>query len=125
LSVAVDTLTSGIAKVHSVSITYPGKTPASYVRTLADGPATFALYQNYPNPSNPTTTISYELPDKSFVSLKVYDILGNEVATLVSQNENGGSYSVKFDGSRFASGVYFYRLTAGNFVSAKKLIILK
>ena len=124
LSVVVDTITSGTVKVHSVSLTYPGKTPTS-VRTSPDRPSSFSLEQNYPNPFNPTTTISYELPANSFVSLKVYDILGNEVATLTNEKEDAGSYSVKFDGSKLASGVYFYRLTAGNFVNVKKLVLLK
>ncbi len=86
---------------------------------------TYELYQNYPNPFNPSTVINYQLPTNGQVNLKVYDILGREVATLVNERENAGSYSVKFNGSRLASGVYFYRLTAGNFVSVKKLVVLK
>lgn len=88
-------------------------------------PANFFLSQNYPNPFNPSTTISYELSTKSFVTLMVYNLLGEQVAMLVNEKENAGSYSVKFDGSRLASGVYFYRLTAGSFVSVKKLVVLK
>ncbi len=88
-------------------------------------PAKFDLDQNYPNPFNPTTVISYQLSAVSNVTLRVYDILGREVATLANGRENAGSYSVKFDGSRLASGVYFYRLKAGGFVSVKKLALLK
>ncbi|MGO9482602.1 MAG: T9SS type A sorting domain-containing protein [Candidatus Kryptoniota bacterium] len=88
-------------------------------------PRSFSLEQNYPNPFNPSTTINYQLPMNSHVTLNVYDILGREVATLVNEKENAGSYSVKFDGSRLASGVYFYRLTAGSFISVKKLVVLK
>ncbi len=95
------------------------------VRNNAGLPRKYELYQNYPNPFNPTTTISYELSANSFITLKVYDILGREVATLVNGKENAGSYSVQFDGSKLASGVYFYRLTAGSFVSVKKLVVLK
>ncbi len=88
-------------------------------------PSVFRLYQNYPNPFNPTTVISYKLSAISNVTLKVYDILGRVVATLVSEKQNAGNYSVTFDGGRLASGVYFYRLTAGNFVSVKKLVLVK
>ncbi len=89
------------------------------------GPRSFALMQNYPNPFNPTTAISYELSANSQVSLKVYDILGREVATLVNGKENAGSHSVTFDGSRLASGVYFYRLEAGAFSDTKKLMLVR
>ena len=88
-------------------------------------PIEFSLNQNYPNPFNPTTTISYDLSANSFVTLKVYDILGREVATLVNERENAGTYSVKFDGSRLASGIYFYRLTAGSYISTRKLALMK
>ncbi len=87
--------------------------------------SSFELLQNYPNPFNPTTTISYELPTNSIVTLKVYDILGREVATLVDGTQSPGEYSIKFDGSRFASGVYFYRLSAGNYTSIKKAVLMK
>lgn len=95
------------------------------VRKANSFPETFALYQNYPNPFNPTTAIGYQLSATSQVTLKVYDILGREVATLVDEKQNAGSYSVKFDGSRLASGVYFYRLSAGGFADVKKLVLLK
>ena len=84
-----------------------------------------SLSQNYPNPFNPTTLISYQLPVSGQVTLKVYDMLGREIATLVSERENAGSYSVKFDGSRLSSGVYFYRLQAGSFSQTKKLMLVK
>jgi len=86
-------------------------------------PISFKLNQNYPNPFNPTTTISYSIPKSSYVSLKVYDILGNEVNTLVSGEKSAGYYQLKFDGSKLASGVYFYRLTAGNKTDVKKLLL--
>jgi len=89
----------------------------------------YKLNQNYPNPFNPSTIINYQIPEASFVSLKIYNILGNEVATLVNKNEQKGNYSVTFDAAsvkgNFASGIYFYRLTAGNFSQARKMILAK
>ncbi len=88
-------------------------------------PKEFSLSQNYPNPFNPTTVISYKLSALSNVTLKVYDVLGREVATLVNERQNAGNYSVAFDGSKFASGIYFYRLVAGNVTATKKLVLIK
>jgi hypothetical protein len=85
----------------------------------------FNLLQNYPNPFNPSTTIKYEIPVRSFVTLKVFDILGNEVVVLVDEMKETGSYEVKFDGRELSSGIYFYTLTSGNFMETKKLILLK
>ncbi len=88
-------------------------------------PKTYMLSQNYPNPFNPTTTISYQIPVAGQVTLKVYDVLGREVRTLVSAKQNRGSYSVTFDAGGLASGVYFYRLAAGTFSESKKMIVVK
>ncbi len=88
-------------------------------------PADFSLLQNYPNPFNPSTTISYDLSVKSLVTLKIYDILGREVETLVDQKQDPGKYGVRFDASRLSSGVYFYRLVAGNYVATRKMAVLK
>jgi hypothetical protein len=88
-------------------------------------PQKFALYQNYPNPFNPTTTISYDLPERARVKLSVYNILGQEVATLVNAEQEPGRYNVKFDASDLPSGVYFYRLEAGKFIEQKKTILIK
>ncbi|ACF12813.1 5'-Nucleotidase domain protein [Chloroherpeton thalassium ATCC 35110] len=88
-------------------------------------PATYALEQNYPNPFNPTTTINYTLASSGFVTLKVYDILGREVATLVNEQMKAGQHIATFNAARFASGVYFYRLKAGEFVKVKKMMLLK
>ncbi len=88
-------------------------------------PEEFYLSQNYPNPFNPTTTIRYSIPQNSKVTLKVYDILGREVATLVNEAKQPGNYEVAFNGSGLASGIYFYRLQAGNFSATKKLILMK
>ncbi len=85
----------------------------------------FTLDQNYPNPFNPSTTISYAVPANSFVSLKVYSILGTEVASLVNETQTAGRYTVRFNAAQLSSGVYFYRIAAGNFVDTKKLTLLK
>jgi Secretion system C-terminal sorting domain len=85
----------------------------------------FRLEQNYPNPFNPVTIINYQLPMFNFVSLKVYDVLGNEVAILVNQKQSAGSYSVEFDGANFSSGKYFYKITVGEFSDVKRMILVK
>jgi hypothetical protein len=94
-------------------------------------PIAFDLYQNYPNPFNPTTKISYNIPAVSTgykdlrVQLKVFDILGNEVATLVEGFKKAGYYSVEFNANSLSSGVYLYKLQAGSFVETKKMILLR
>ena len=88
-------------------------------------PGTFQLAQNFPNPFNPSTMISYQLPAASHIALKVFDMLGNEVATLVNETKEAGSYSATFDGSKLSSGIYFYTLQAGNFTATKKLSLIK
>ena len=85
----------------------------------------FQLFQNYPNPFNPSTIINYELRVRSFTNLKIYDVLGNEVATLVNEMKNPGNHSVEFDGSNFSSGIYFYKLKAGDIVMTKKMLLAK
>jgi hypothetical protein len=88
-------------------------------------PTAYSLNQNYPNPFNPNTTITYELPRASNVSLRVFDILGRTASVLVNEKKEAGIHEAKFDGSNLASGVYFYRLQAGDFVAAKRLLLLK
>jgi glucuronoarabinoxylan endo-1,4-beta-xylanase len=95
------------------------------VNDIPKVPRFFELHQNYPNPFNPTTKIDYAIPQAVNVSLKVYNLLGIEVANLYTGFRQPGNYSAVFDGSAFASGVYFYRLTAGSFGSTKKFILLK
>lgn len=85
----------------------------------------FSLNQNYPNPFNPVTCINYTLINTEFVSLKVYDVLGNEIATLVNEEKQSGKYKIDFNASNLAGGVYFYRLQAGAFNETKKMILLK
>ena len=88
-------------------------------------PASYTLYQNYPNPFNPSTVISYQLLVNGYVSLKVYDVLGKEVATLVNEEKTAGSYEVNFNSKELSSGIYFYTINAGSFVQTKKMILLK
>ena len=88
-------------------------------------PKTYNLSQNYPNPFNPSTTIKYQIPKPGLVTLKVYDILGREVVTLVNENRVEGFYDFTFNASRFSSGVYIYQLRVNDYVSSKKMILLK
>ena len=92
---------------------------------FVETPNDYALLQNYPNPFNPSTKIEFRIPSTGLVTLKVFDILGNEVSTLVNEELKQGSYSFNFDASKLASGIYFYSLKAGNFISTKKMILLK
>jgi len=95
------------------------------VEKIAETAEGFALSQNYPNPFNPATKIRYNLSKKSDVSLKIYDVLGREIETLVDGNYSAGEYEADFNASKLASGVYFYRLQAGNFVETKKMVVNK
>ena len=88
-------------------------------------PNEFKLYQNYPNPFNPTTTIEYSLSRQSHVNIKIFNSLGQEISELVNSDRSAGIHRVHFDGSRIASGVYFYKMTAGSFVKVRKMMILK
>ncbi len=85
----------------------------------------YFLSQNYPNPFNPATVINYEIPENRFTKLKVYDILGNEIAVLVNEIQNAGMYNIRFDGSGLPSGIYYYKLESGNFISSKKMTLIK
>jgi hypothetical protein len=97
--------------------------PATSV--AGETPASFSLDQNYPNPFNPSTAIGYTLARPGRVALDVYDLSGNRVATLVDREQDAGSYRVTFDGSGLASGVYLYRLSAGDFTAVRKFVLLK
>jgi len=88
-------------------------------------PDNFSLKQNYPNPFNPSTVISYSIPKSGLVTLKVYDVIGKEVASLINEVKTSGSYEYQFNGSGLSSGVYFYRLESGNFSDIKKMFLLK
>jgi hypothetical protein len=106
---------------------------AGSLQGAASKPSAFALRQNFPNPFNPTTTFSYDLKDNAFVTLKVYDLLGREAATIVNESGKSGSHSTSFDASRLASGVYVYKLSArptdggqaGSFSAVRRFVLLK
>jgi len=83
------------------------------------------LLQNYPNPFNPATTIQYQVPERSVITIKVYDVLGNEITTLINEEKLAGSYEVEFDATELPSGIYFYRLQADSFVETKKMVFIK
>lgn len=86
---------------------------------------TYKLYSNYPNPFNPSTKIKYLIAEKTFVSLKIYNIAGSEVASIVNREQSAGEYEVNFNAGNLTSGVYVYKLQAGNFVQTKKMILMK
>ena len=88
-------------------------------------PSSYQLYQNYPNPFNPVTKIKYDIPKSGFVTIKVFNLLGQEVALLVNQEQRAGKYSIEFNAAGFVSGIYFYRIQAGNYSLTKKMILLK
>jgi hypothetical protein len=88
-------------------------------------PGEYKLFQNYPNPFNPMTIIGYSLIANNKVRLIIYDINGKEIAELVNENQNTGTYEVSFDASLLSSGIYYYKLTAGSFADVKKMILIK
>ncbi len=114
-----------IELTNSENNTIEGVTGNSSKESTANIPTEFALAQNYPNPFNPSTTINYELPASNFVTLKIYDLTGKEVMTLVNENQNAGRYTATFNGSNLASGMYFYKITAGEFTFVRKMVLIK
>jgi len=92
---------------------------------ISNIPKIYALSQNYPNPFNPVTNIKYQLPKDGLVNLKVYDLLGREIKNIVNEYQKAGYYSYNFNGSNLASGIYFYRIEAGSFVSVKRMVLIK
>ncbi len=95
------------------------------VETETNNHFTFNLSQNYPNPFNPETAIRFDIPEMSFVTIEVYDVLGNQIETLVNAEKPTGTYEVEFNATDLPSGVYFYQLKAGDFVETKKMILLR
>jgi hypothetical protein len=99
--------------------------PSTVEEILNGIPTEFELSQNYPNPFNPTTSIEYSVPEESHVSIKIYDLTGSEVARLVDGSKKAGRYRITLNAENLASGIYFYHMQAGAYVSVKKMSILK
>ena len=110
---------SSIARLQVVLDVITGVDEENYLPTV------YSLHNNFPNPFNPATTISYDLPRQGIVSLKVYNIVGEEIATLVNAEQPAGRYKIDWNASELASGVYFYRIQAAEFVDVKKMILMK
>jgi hypothetical protein len=122
-----DATSNGNNGTISGAVWIPGTTP---VENEVNNPESYNLSQNYPNPFNPSTTIKYSIPASELVTLTVYDILGNEVATLVNEEKNAGNYQIDFNShpgvsGNLTSGIYFYKLQAGKFIETKKMLLLK
>ena len=121
-----NTVNSGHYSYRLEEVDYSGHISYSnIIEIVVNNPQDYILEQNYPNPFNPTTTISYSVPKESFVSLQVYDILGNEISTLVNEKKPQGYYNIEFNAKDLPSGIYFSRIQAGSFVAIKKMILLK
>jgi hypothetical protein len=131
--------TAGYSKGNNVMVTtgfLPGLIMSNNVSSQDDVnnilPKEFNLYQNYPNPFNPVTVIQYSIPNKSHVTIKVFDILGNKIMTLINEEKEAGFHEINFNGRTIASGMYIYRLIAtpdggqaGRYVSTKKMLLIK
>ena len=117
--------TDNVGNIESIRPATVSTDIANDVSEIADVPVEFGLSQNYPNPFNPSTTISYTLDAKARTSLKVFDILGREVANLIDEEQGAGHHAITWDAGRLSSGIYFYRLTAGDRVATRKLVLLK
>ena len=122
LHIRSDTETSRVAQI----LVLGGRTDSTISNIHDENTQlTYKLEQNYPNPFNPSTVIRFQISKREFVTLKVYDILGREVATLINAEKHAGNYNVEFNAYNLASGVYVYRLQAGKFSDVKKLLLLK
>ncbi len=125
---AQDSLTIPLAGLRGITVLWIYKSGIRLVETdVADSflPPTFSLSQNYPNPFNPMTDVRYQFAERSHVLLRIYDVLGREVATLVNEVKPQGEYTVHWDAGNAPSGVYFYRVQAGEFVKTKKMILMR
>ena len=114
-----------IELVNSDDNSIEGVTGKLINESITNIPAEFTLAQNYPNPFNPETKINYELPIANYVTLRVYDMTGKEIMTLVNEKQNAGRYTATFNGSNLASGMYFYKITAGEFTFVRKMVLIK
>jgi hypothetical protein len=119
------TISGVYAKMDSTTILNVKLRPMSTGISGTETPISFSLSQNYPNPFNPATNIKYQIAKNNFVTLKIYDILGKEIMTLVNERQSTGLYEIQFDGSKLSSGIYFYKLTSGDFSDVKSMILIK
>jgi hypothetical protein len=124
-SATITVTTQNIGKTATCVIIVPKTTNVELPSDIRKLPNRFMLQQNYPNPFNPSTAISFDLPKKSFVSLKVFDALGRETASILSEEISAGSYTQQWNANGLPSGVYFYRLKAGAFTQTRKLVLLR
>jgi hypothetical protein len=115
----------GFNRVFRGLLLYVGGIITGTVNNTAQIPNAYQLSQNFPNPFNPVTKINYSLPKSGFVTLKIFDVLGRQVATLINENKNSGSYSVEFNGAKLSSGIYFYKLQVNDFTEVKRMMLVK
>ena len=99
--------------------------PATGIKTNNTIPAQFTLQQNFPNPFNPSTKITYSIPKANFITIRIYDMIGREVQLLVNEFQNRGTYTINFDAEKLSSGIYLYRLQAGKFSTTKKMLLVR
>jgi len=118
-------LTQGKNYYRLKQVDYNGNYKYSAVTEIVKLPADYSLSQNYPNPFNPVTSINFAISNREFVTLKVYDVLGNEIATLVNEQKPAGEYDIDFNASSLSSGIYYYQLKAGDYIETKKMILIK
>lgn len=119
------TLIGNTARTWYDGISYASVNTVTSVSENKEHPVEFSLSQNHPNPFNPVTVIGYQLSAVGRVELKVFDLLGREIATLVNKEQNAGKYEVEFDASNLPSGTYFYKLRAADYVEVKKMMVLR
>jgi hypothetical protein len=119
-----DIMLNGISYLD-LPVTNSTSSPEADLREGTESPYEYSLSQNYPNPFNPATIIKYTLAGKNLVTVKIFDILGREVNTLVNEVKDAGNYEVLFDGSKLSSGVYFYSINSGNFTDTKRMLLVK
>ncbi|MDX1700641.1 MAG: T9SS type A sorting domain-containing protein, partial [Melioribacteraceae bacterium] len=126
-------MTFGLEQISSVeirntilnSVIYWFDTPTNVVKENSNIPTTYSLEQNFPNPFNPSTTISYQIKDEGKVQIKIFDVLGREIKVLVNETKQPGIYSLTYNANDLNSGVYFYSIKVNDFMSTKKMILLK
>ena len=112
--------------VHSVRGIYRSVIPLTIINENNESPVTQVyLSQNYPNPFNPVTLINYQIPERGLVTIKVFDLLGNEVKTLVNEFKEMGSYNINFKAEDLSSGIYIYKISVNNYIASKKMILVK